>query len=396
MTRSETTFEEQFALGVEEIQPDKPEISLVVVLTMLLRHKRLIASVTALFTSAAAIAILVIPPFYKAEATILPPQQAQSSLAALASGAMGGLATSGMASQLGLKNPADLYVGILKSRTITDAIIERFHLQRVYDKKGASDTRRALGSNTIFTSGKDTLITIAVTDRDPRRAADIANAYVQELHDANSRLALTDASQRRLFFDHELSSEKNALADAEVALKRTQQATGLLIPSGQAEALIRSAAQLRAEIVSRQVELKAMQAYATEQNPKLQLLQREIAAMQGQLSVIEATGSGSKFEVPGNKMPDASLEYFRKMRDLKYHETLFELLAKQYEAARLDEARQAPVIQVVDRAVAPERRDGRRQWAALVLVVVLAFSLTCFAVLASEAAPLLLGALRQR
>jgi len=230
---------------------EEPEISILAVLIVLARRKLLIAGSTCILTLAGAIGVNLVPNSFTAEAVILPPQQQQSSLAVLASGALGNLAGSGMASQLGLKNPADLYIGILKSRTISDEIITRFHLQDLYHQKCLSDARSILGRHTSFASGKESLITISVQDRDPIRAAAMANAFVDELYKENSQLAVTDASQRRLFFEQLLHKEKDALSDAEIALKDTQQLTGLVAPSGQAEVLIRSAAQLRAEIASR-------------------------------------------------------------------------------------------------------------------------------------------------
>ena len=356
MTQQDTIALEHFSIAEPALaaEPQESEISLLDVVALLLRHKKLIGGVGLAAGVLAAVYVLVKPPTYVAEAVILPPQQQQSSLAAFASGAMGGLASS-MGSQLGLKNPADMYIGILKSRTIADDVVTRFHLKEVYRRKLESEARRVLTSRASFTSGKDSLISISVKDRDPKRAADIANAFVDELHIANSQLALNDASQRRLFFEQRLSKEKDALADAEVALKLTQQSTGLITPGGQAEVLIRSGAQFRAEIASREVQLQAMRSYATEENPQVEVLKREIASLQKQLAQVEANGSGSKFEVSGGRLPEASLEYIRKLRDVKYHETLFELLAKQYEAARIDEAKQAPVIQVVDKAVAPDK-----------------------------------------
>lgn len=379
MTQQDTIVLGQFSTAEPVLQqPSESEISLLDVVALLLRHKKMIGASTLLITLLATVGVCFLPPSYVAEATILPPQQAQSSLAALASGAMGGLA-SGMSAQLGLKNPDDLYIGILKSRTIADAIITQFHLRDVYGKKLISETRTKLNRNASFTSGKDSLITVSVKDRDPHRAAEIANAFVDELHDQNSRLALTDASQRRLFFEQQLSKEKDALSNAEVALKSTQESTGLLVPSGQAEVLIRSGAQLRAEIANRQVQLQAVGTYATDASPQVQVLKREISALQGQLNQVEAKGSGSKFEVSGSRLPEASLEYLRRMRDLKYHETLFELLAKQYEIARIDEAKQAPVIQVVDRAVVPDKQS-RPSRALLVLgALIVGFAFACLA-----------------
>lgn len=332
------------------------EISIIELVTVLLRRKRLICLSSLAAGAVAAAVALLLPVSFRAEATILPPQQQQSSLSALA-GSLSGLASGGMASQLGLKNPGDLYVGMLGSRTIADDLIRQFHLQAVYRAKLLSETRAALGKHASFTSGKDSLIKISVEDRDPKRAADLANAFVDELFRQNSRLALTDSSQRRLFFEQQLGKEKDALADAEVELKNTQQTTGLLAPGGQAEVLIRSGAQLRAEIASREVQLQALRTYATDENPQVEVLKKEIGALHGQMAHLEANGAPNwKMEFSAGKLPEASLEYIRKLRNMKYHETLYDLLAKQYEAARIDEAKQAPVIQVIDRAVVPDKK----------------------------------------
>src|SRR3954451_14016639 len=227
----------------------QPEFSVFETLGVLLKHRFLIGATAACITCAGGVACFMLPPVYSAEASILPPQQPQSSLAAFASGALGGLAgVGGVGASLGLKNPADLYIGILKSRTIAESTIDQFDLRRTYKSRLMSDARKELAKNTSFLAGKDSIITISVSDHDPKRAAALANAFVDELHRQNSRLALTDASQKRLFFGQRLEQEKDALAQAEIALKATQQATGLLFPGGQAEALIRSGAELRAQI----------------------------------------------------------------------------------------------------------------------------------------------------
>lgn len=351
-------------------------ISLIDLVIVLLRRKRLILGVTLGVAVVAAIVVFLQAPTFKAEATVLPPQQQQSSLAAL-SGALGGLAgNSSVASSLGLKNPADLYVGILQSRTIADAMIDRFHLMDEYKAEFRSAARKTLAGNTTIAAGKDSMIKISVEDHDPKRAADMANAYIDELYRQNSRIAITDASQRRLFFEGELSKEKDALANAEIALKNTQQSTGLLAPAGQAEVLLRSGAQLRAEIASREVQLQALSSYATDENAQVQLLKKEIGALQGQLAQLENTTSGqSVFDVSAGKLPQATLEYIRKARDLKYHEALFELLAKQYEAARIDESKQGPLLQVVDRAVVPDRKSGPHRLTFTIAAAIVAFLL---------------------
>jgi uncharacterized protein involved in exopolysaccharide biosynthesis len=267
------------------------------------------------------------------------------------------VAGGGVTSQLGLKSQTDLYIGVLKSRTIADGLIEQFGLRSVYKEPTLLDTRKALEKRVTIESGKDTLIHIVVEDRDPNRATALANAFVDALSEQNSRLALTEASQRRLFFAQQLNTEKTALADAEVALKKNQESSGLVLPAGQGEALIRSTAQLRAELASREVELESLRTFATEQNPRVETAQREMAALRDQIHKLEASGGSEGITVTANRLPAAELDYVRKLRDVKYHETLLELLAKQYEAAYIDEAKSAPVIQVVDRAIVPDKKS---------------------------------------
>ncbi len=181
---------------------------------------------------------------------------------------------------------------------------------------------------------------------------------MDELAGQNSRVALTEASQRRLFYETQLVKEKDALADAEVALRDTQQSTGLVAPTGQAEGLIRAVSQLHAEILSREAQIEAMRTYAADTNPRFQMVKREVSALQSELDKLERGNHvpGTP-EVAAGQLPEAGLQYLRKFRDVKYHETLFEILAKQYEAARLDEAKSAPLVQVIDRAIAPERKS---------------------------------------
>jgi tyrosine-protein kinase Etk/Wzc len=340
----------------------EPEIPLLDLASVLAGRKRLIAAVALGCAALTAIVVFVMPPTYTAEAVILPPQADQSaqtmwmgSLAGL--GSLGGLGAATGSSGL-FRNPAELYIGVLKSRTIADALIARFRLEQVYGRRTATDTRKELERRTTITTGRDSLIRIRVDDHDRGRAAAIANAYTDELHGQNSRLAFTSAAQRRLFFERQLAGEKNVLADAEIALKNTQQANGLVFPPGQSEALIRSIAQLRAEIAAREVQLESMRTYATGDNPQVQIVERELVAMREQARALEAgkTPAGS-MSVTARRLPEASLDYIRRLRDLKYHEALFEILAKQYEAARIDEARLAPVLQVVDSAVVPDKKS---------------------------------------
>jgi tyrosine-protein kinase Etk/Wzc len=307
----------------------------------------------------ALIVFFVLKPSYTAEAVFLPPQSSPGSAASMLAGQLGSLGAIGGLG--GLKSPGDVYLGILGSRTIADTLIKQFDLQHVYKTKRLSDTEAVLKKQSKFVAGKDTLITISVVDNDPHRAADLANGYLDALYEQNGRLALTESAQRRVFFERQLAREKDALADAEVELKRTEEQTGMIAPNGQAEAAIEAIEQLRAEITNRQVELSALQQGATDRNPDVVRAQTAIESLQQQLRKLENDSSQrplGSVQPPTAKVPELALAYIRKQREVKYHETLFELLARQYESAKLDESREAPLLQVVDKAVVPDKKSG--------------------------------------
>ena len=340
--------------------------------------------VTAFVSTAIA---FLIPAEYTAEAVILTPQQAQSSLSTMTqlAGAGAGLSGLSLLTGFGLHNPSDLYVGILESRTIADTLITRFNLKRVYGDKYVQRARKHLARRTNIKAGKDTLIHIQVDDRDPTRAAQLANAYVEELSSRNTTVALTEASQRRLFFDGQLTKERELLARAEIALRDTQQVTGLVVPAGQVEALVRSASQLKAEILGREAQLAGMRTYVADDNPRFQSVKSELATLRTELANLESGEhvAGTP-EVPVGKIPQAGLEYVRKYREVKYHESLYEALSKQYEAARLDEAKAAPLIQVIDNAVVPERKSWPPRLLIVSISCVLTVLCTCLWVVVSS------------
>jgi uncharacterized protein involved in exopolysaccharide biosynthesis len=352
------------------VAPEPKSFDLFDFLLVLSEYRKTITLSIGISTAIGILICIFVKPTFTASAIILPPQQGQSlatmmgQLSALAS--LAGAAGNNSA----FKTPSDMYIGILESRTIADNLISKYHLQELYKTRRMEDTRLALKNNSRFLAGKDGLIHISVEDHDPNRASELTNAYVDELYSMNSHLAITEAAQRRVFFDQELADEKSALGTAEEELKKTAQQTGIIHLGGQAESIIRSLAVLRAEIASREVEINSMRMFATEQNPVTVRIREEINALRQQLSKLEndprSQGLSDTVGISVERMPAVSLEYVRKLRDVKYHETLYELLAKQYEAARIDEAKAAPVIQVVDRAVPPDKKSGpHRLWILL-------------------------------
>ncbi|OGT04617.1 MAG: hypothetical protein A3F73_07185 [Gallionellales bacterium RIFCSPLOWO2_12_FULL_59_22] len=272
--------------------PDEDEINLLDLLIVLAKHKKRIIGATFVAALLAVGYALSLPNIYTGSTKILPPQQSQSSASAMLS-QLGGLA--GMAgSSLGIKNPNDLYVAMLKSRSLMEKIAKRFDLQKVYKQETLTGTMNALEGSTVISSGKDGVITVEVSDKDPQLAANIANAFIEELNKLLQTYSLTDASQKRTFFEQQLMQAKNKLTDAELKLDKT---------------------------------------------------------------------------------PNTSLQYLDALRNLKYQEALWEILARQFEMAKLDEAKDFPLIQVLDKATPPEKKSKPKRSMIVLLATLVAFFL---------------------
>jgi uncharacterized protein involved in exopolysaccharide biosynthesis len=328
--------------------------------TALALRKRFIVKATLAAMVIGAAVAFIIPKRYTAETKILPPQQQAQSSAAMLLSSLSNTNLGSLASATGMsvKSPNDLYVGMLKARPVADALIHRFDLLKVYGSTDMTAARLALASRSDILSQKDGMISISVEDKDKKRAAEMANAYVEELRNVTKGLALTEASQRRLFYEEQLKQAKDDLAGAEVGLKQAQEKSGMIQLDAQAKAIIEGIGDLRAHIVAKQVEVQALRSFATEQNAQLSMAERQLAGMQSELRRLEQQGGGGDiYDISLKKIPEAGLAYIRATREFKFREAVFELLARQYEMARLDEARDAALIQVVEPAVEPERKS---------------------------------------
>lgn len=363
-------------------------IDLLEILLVLAREKKLIFSVTIGAAILATIIVFVVPKMYTATATILPPQQNESVLSSLVGQVSGNQMVD--LRDLGLKNPSDVFVAMLKSRTVEDGLVNRFDLRKLYNVKRYQDARKILEKRSEIDPEKEGLISIQVTDHDPKRAAEMANTWVDLLRELDQNLALTESAQRRIFFEQKLAQEREALAQAEADLKTIEQKTGLIQPDAQTRALIGAVADVRAQIAAKEVQLQSLRTYATENNPDVQRVERELGELRAQSSKLSQTeNSGGKpgegnLQVPTGRVAGASLEYLQAARELKYHEALYDFLGRQLEAARIDEAKNAVLVQVVDRAVEPERKSSPRRLLIVCVVLVLAFLLSCFGVLVRE------------
>lgn len=350
-------------------------------LIVLARHKYRILAITAVAAITGLLVSFLIPNSYKSEVSILPPQQNQSSAAMmisqLASSGAGSLAAVA-GKDLGLRSPSDVFIGMMKSRLVADSLIERFDLVQAYHAKRPSDARKDLKDATDISMTKEGLLTVTVEDHDAKRAAAIANAYVEELHKLTQNLAITEASQRRLFFQQQLQRAKDDLAAAEVQLKDLQQRTGMIQLDSQAKATIEQIGMMRAQIAAKEVQLQAMRSFATEQNPDYVVIQQEVAGLKTQLAKMENQQSDREGDplVTTSKIPGVAMEYVRQLREVKYREAVFELFAKQFEAAKIDEAKQAALIQVVDPAIPADRKSAPKRAIITLIVALVAMIVT--------------------
>jgi tyrosine-protein kinase Etk/Wzc len=346
-------------------------------LIILSKRRRFIVLFTLSTAVLTLITVLILPSSYTATTLVLPPVQ-NSSMGYSVLGQLGGSGTPASAGGLsfGFKNPGDLYVSLFRSRTVEDSLIQRSSLMAKYDVKTTSKARSAFEAHSkVLLGARDGLVTIRVTDRDPKDAAEIANAYVEEFRKLSANLAITEASQRRAFFQQQLREANESLAAAEEAMKHTEQTTGVVQIDNQARSLIESAANLRGQISAKEVQLQGMRSYATDDNPQMMMVEQQLAELKVQLAKLAGTdeNAGSEIIVPKGNIPEAGMEYMRKLRDVKYYETISELIAKQFELAKLDEARQGAVIQVVDLAVPPDEPSFPKRAISVAVAILVGF-----------------------
>jgi uncharacterized protein involved in exopolysaccharide biosynthesis len=346
--------------------PEDDEISLLDLLQVVANNLRLLVLGPLVVGLAALGVSFAIAPSFVATTKFLPPQQQQSSAASMLAslGALGGLA----GAATGLKSPADQYIAFLKSRSVQDALVDRFKLLDYYEVKLRDDARLALSANAQVASGKDGLITIDFTDKDPVFAAHLANAHVEELGKLLNRIAVTEAQQRRAFFDKQLKQTKDNLTAAQQALNAV--GVNVSVLKSNPVAAVEGLAKLRAAITAQEIKLASMRGYLAESAPDFKQAQTELAALRAQVSSAEKSDAAASTE---------GSDYITRYREYKYQETLFELFAKQYEIARVDESREGAVIQVLDIAQPPERKaKPKKAMIAVIATLASGFALLLF------------------
>jgi len=285
----------------------------------------------------------MIPPTYTAKTTFLPPQQQQTAASAMLSslGSLAGLA-GGAAN---LRTPADQYVALMQSTTVSDRMVDQFKLMEIYKKKYRVDARKDLANNVHFTVGKkDGLITVEVDDENPQRSAEMANRLVVELRRMTDTIAVSEAQLRRKFFDLQLQQTKDKLVLAQQALQASGFTQGAL--KAEPRSAAENYARLKAEVTAAEVRLQTLRSTLSDTSAEVQQQQNTVGALRGQLARLEQTADAR-----------GGPDYISKYREFKYQETLFDLFAKQYELARVDESREGALVQVVDPAMPPERKS---------------------------------------
>ena len=360
------------------------EFDLLDLLLVIAERKNTIILATLIGTLITTGLVLLKHPVFTAKAVVLPPQQGQSSAGLLTQ--LGNLASLTGLGSSAAKDPNDLYMAVLQSNTVEDGLIKRLNLMAAYKTKKLTEARFALASNSKFVSEKGGMISIAVKDEDPHRAAQIANAYVDGLHDINSRLIIGEAAVRRNFFAQQLALEKDRLTDAEIALQQTEEKTGAISPTGQTGVVISQVASLQTQIIGREVQLDALRTSSTDQNPDVIRLNNELAGMREQVRALESVQKGRKpgdISLTSRSLPEDQVAFLRRQRDVQYHTLIFDLIARQFEAARLDEAKASPLIQVLDPAEPPERKSGPYRALWMLVGLILGFIFGCVGVIGS-------------
>lgn len=347
-------------------------------LIVLAKHKQFLLKYAGTALIIAVVSALMLPKRFQAVTQIMPPQQNQSIASAMLTqiGPLANLIGAG-GKDAGAHNASELYGALLHSRTVADDLIGRFELLTVYKKNTMEGGRKSLESATEVKVSKEGILAIAVKDRDPDRAVALANGYVEELRNLSQTLAMTEAGHRRMFFESEVSKARADLSNAELALKEIQEQTGMLHLDSQSKAMIEAYVTLRAQVAAKEAQVEAMRGFATDKNPDLIRNEHELSALRNEVLHFEKGQSiQSGMEMPLLNIPKAGLQYLDRLREVKYRETLLELLAKQYELARIDEVKDSAIVQVVDKAVRPETQIFnwmiRLFIAVVVLVVIIA------------------------
>jgi len=347
--------------------PQTDEVTLFDYWQVISKRKWGIIALCAVMTMGTLVVSFLLPKIYESTATLLPQLESNNGVGLGALFASG--AASSAAQSLGISlpgspaTPTDVFTAMLKSRIMADDIIRRFDLMEHYETKTMHDARGSLEGATRIVVTKEKVIKVAVEDRDPQLASDIANFYVSNLDRLNQTLSVSKARENRKFIEQRVAETQTALVKVEDALKEFQTQNRTVAIEAQSKAMIEATAMIQAQIMAQEVQLQVMGSYLSSNNPEIARVQSSISELRKQLQIME-TGKSGKERLPGDRLrpaitsvPTLALEYGRLARDLKVQETLYALLISQYEQAKLTEARDTPTVQVLDPAIPAERKS---------------------------------------
>jgi tyrosine-protein kinase Etk/Wzc len=376
-------LDSQVLVQTEDELDDGPSVGLLDLLTWLGEGKRVIATVTAVAIVGSLVYAMLKAPIFTARTTLLPPGAQQQSTSAAALAALGSLG--GLAGGLAGKTPDELYVTLLKSDSVQRALATRFDLYKRYGVESYEVLRVIAPQHVRVSSDKKSgVIAVEVDDKEPKFAAELANGYAAEITKLLGRLAVSEAQQRRVFFDQQLKETKENLIKAETALRGVQEKSGMIVLDQQAEAIIKAVAELKTRIIEREVRLKVLRTGTTAENPDVQLLSSELSALRGELARMEsATGGASSprgnggIDIPVGKLPAAAVDYVRALREVKFQETMLASMLRQFEIAKLDEAKEGPALQQVDVALPPDRKSKPSRALIVLTITLVAFLGSC-------------------
>lgn len=309
---------------------------------------------------------LVLPKWYLASSTIMPPKQDMGLLG------LSQLTNSIPFGGMGLDflkggNVGYTYMAILQSRTVLDRLIDDYDLMTIYEynENERDKARKAVSANLDFNLDKEATITVTVLDKDPNRAAGMANALIIYLDSLNVILNVEKARNNRIFIEHRFTQNKTDLQNAEESLKTFQEKYGAIALPTQAEAAIKNAAELQARVMLEEVELGIKQKYLSPSHEEIVQGKNKVSELRKKLSEMQfgepagaANGNAKVMEIlpPLADVPELGLQFARHLREVRVQKTLYELLIEQYELAKIEEAKTIPTVQVLDRAIPPERK----------------------------------------
>lgn len=361
---------------------EEDEINLLDCWRVLVKRKLVIGLIVAVAIVASVIYALTLPPIYASTASILPPQQEGGGAGIISqlSGGLGGLA----GSFLGVQTPASQWMAILKSRTIKDTIIQRFDLMKAFKAKTKEGAIKTLDGMVKISKSKEEVLSITVEDKNPKRAAALANAFVEELDRVNKGMVTTSGRRMRVFIEKRLNEAKIELTKAEESMKAFQEGNRAVKLDDQSRAIIEAIGIVKGQLMAKEVELQTMLSYATPSNPQAEILKTQVEELTEKLREL---GEGKKrpgnpssqdIFIPTAKIPDLALQYARLLREAKVQQTLYELLTQQYEMARIQEAKDTPTVQVLDEAKVPELKSKPNKRLIVMLSTITAGFLAIF------------------